>query len=118
MMSPLAPPLTQTQDQLVLGPQGDGLRPVEAVQQHLQAQQLDGGEGGGHLDAGVETQAGRPGRTAEARGSCRGTEFQQCSDQLPSFYPLASRSRGRQKLNGNKTKSNVAVIVNTSKSQN
>lgn len=48
---------------------------MEEVQQHLQAEQLDGGEGAGRLDAGVETRAKRTGRTAEPRRSCRGNQF-------------------------------------------
>lgn len=75
MWSAVAPPLTETQDEFVLGPQGDDFWSVEAVQQHFQAQQLDGGEGRRHLDAGVEAQARRPGGTVEAGGSCRGKEF-------------------------------------------
>lgn len=46
--------LTKTQDKFVLCCWGDNLWSQKIVKQHLQAQQLDGGEGGGHLDTGVQ----------------------------------------------------------------
>lgn len=96
-MSTVAPPLTETQNEFALGHQGDHFWSMEAVQQHLQAEQLDGGEGGGRLDAGVETQAGRVGRTVETRGSCRGKEADGpvISFILPSGIQV-KRSRGEE----------------------
>lgn len=54
-MSHAALTLTETQDEFVLCSHDSHLRSEEIVQQHLQAQQLDGGEGGRDLDAGVQT---------------------------------------------------------------
>lgn len=62
--------LTKTQDQVALCCHGNDFRPQEIVKQHLQAQQLDGGEGGGELDAGVEAHPRRIGCAVETWRSC------------------------------------------------
>lgn len=58
--------LTKTQDEFVLCCGGNNLWSQEIVKQHLQAQQLDGGEGGGELDAGVQAQPSGVGLAVEA----------------------------------------------------
>lgn len=67
--------LTKTQDEFVLCCCGNNLRSQKIVKQHLQAQQLDGGEGGGDLDAGVQAHTRCIGCAVEAWSACKGGKF-------------------------------------------
>lgn len=62
--------LTKTQDKFVLCCCGDNLWSQKIVKQHLQAQQLDGGEGGGHLDTGVQAHPRCIGWAVESCSAC------------------------------------------------
>lgn len=62
--------LTKTQDQFSLCCSSNSLWPQEVVEQHLQAQQLGGGEGGGDVDTGVQTHPRRVGWAVEAWSAC------------------------------------------------
>lgn len=64
--------LTESQDQLAFGRCGDHIRSQEVVEQHFQAQQLYGGDGGGRgLHAGVQVQSRRIRRhVIECRWGC------------------------------------------------
>lgn len=67
--------LTKTQDEFVLCCCSNNLRSQKIVKQHLQAQQLDGGEGGGDLDTGVQAHPRCIGWAVEAWGACNGRKF-------------------------------------------
>lgn len=92
----VAQSLTKTQNEFVLGHHGDNFWSLEIVKQHFQAEQLDGGEGGWHLDAGVQTHPRRTGRAAKSWGAWR------CQTRHVSSFvlmcvnaDLASRSRSQ-----------------------
>ena len=77
-----APTLTETQDEFVLRRRGDDLGSQEVVQQHLQAQQLDGGEGRLDQDAGVQAHPGRVGGAVEAWRGHNKTQVTQKTNTL------------------------------------
>lgn len=58
--------LTKTQNEFVLGHHCDDFGSLEIVKQHFQAEQLDGGEGSGRLDAGVQTHPRRSSRAVKS----------------------------------------------------
>lgn len=85
----VAQSLTKTQNEFVLGHHGDNFWSLEIVKQHFQAEQLDGGEGGWHLDAGVQTHPRRTGRATKSWGAWR------CQTRHVSSFVLMCVNAGK-----------------------
>lgn len=97
---------TKTEDEFVLCCCGSSVWSQEIVEQHLQAQQLDGGEGGGGVDAGVQAQPRRIGLAVEGWSACNRRRKKTYKLQSPSslltlnFSHCVIWSRGLTGLGG------------------